>query len=120
MNGVFSANAGHAGKPYRGWFMGHFVRGPGQSDDVEVKWGVHPQGDRNGGFASNARAHTLSILISGRFRIVFENGSAREEIMLEKEGDFAMWEPGVAHDWEAEADSIVLTVRWPSIPKDQG
>ena len=35
---------------------------------------------------------------------------------LEKEGDYAVWGPGIGHSWQAEEDSIVITVRWPSIP----
>ncbi|HVT83438.1 MAG TPA: signal peptidase I [Phycisphaerae bacterium] len=120
MDGVLFANAAAAGTPYRGWFVGHFVRGLGQTSDVEIKWGVHPKGQQNGSFATNARAHSLSVLVSGRFRIIFESGGEREEVMLEKAGDFALWKPGVPHDWVAEEDSVVLTVRWPSIPRDQG
>jgi quercetin dioxygenase-like cupin family protein len=35
---------------------------------------------------------------------------------LEKEGDYAVWGPGIDHSWKAEEDSILITVRWPSIP----
>jgi hypothetical protein len=35
---------------------------------------------------------------------------------LEKEGDYVVWGPGIDHCWQAEKDSIVITVRWPSIP----
>ncbi len=27
-----------------------------------------------------------------------------------------VWGPGIDHCWQAEADSVVITVRWPSIP----
>lgn len=58
-----------------GWLPGHFkpaddVR---HSDDVEIKWGVHPPGDR----------------------VVFH---------------------GTGHSWEAVEESVVLSIRWPSIP----
>jgi quercetin dioxygenase-like cupin family protein len=54
----------------------------------------------------------LLLLIRGRFRLDLSVGS----ITLEKEGDYAVWGPGIDHCWQAEEDSIVITVRWPSIP----
>ena len=31
-----------------------------------------------------------------------------------EQGDYAVWGPGIDHSWEALADSVVITVRWPS------
>lgn len=108
-----------------GWFVGHFLPAGdlAHSGDVEVKWGVHPAGDRNaGGFAANRTARTLSVLVAGRFRLRFRDPadpSAVETVELAEAGDYALWDRGVEHDWEAVADSVVLTVRWPSVPRDQ-
>ncbi|WP_374005171.1 hypothetical protein [Streptomyces ipomoeae] len=36
--------------------------------------------------------------------------------MLERQGDYVVWGRGVDHSWVAEEESVVLTVRWPSVP----
>ena len=54
---------------------------------------------------------TLLLLVSGRFRIDLSVGS----FVLENEGDYALWGPGIDHHWQAERDTVVITVRWPSI-----
>ena len=40
------------------------------------------------------------------------------EVLLSKEGDYVLWEPGVPHLWQAETPAVVVTVRWPSVPGD--
>jgi quercetin dioxygenase-like cupin family protein len=37
-----------------------------------------------------------------------------DSFVLEQEGDYAMWGPGIGHSWHAEEDTVVITVRWPS------
>jgi quercetin dioxygenase-like cupin family protein len=39
-----------------------------------------------------------------------------EEVALEKEGDFVLFGPGIAHSFRSVEESLVLTVRWPSNP----
>jgi hypothetical protein len=119
MKGVTHGSASQAGARNRGWFVGRFIRGARHDKNAEVKWGVHPRGQTNGSSAANRRARTLSILIEGRFRLLFRKGRSTTEIVLKNPGDFAQWDRGVAHDWHALEDSIVLTVRWPSLPDDQ-
>ncbi|WP_293330512.1 hypothetical protein [Microcoleus sp. CAWBG58] len=41
-----------------------------------------------------------------------------QEILLSREGDYALWLPGVPHYWSAEEDSVIVTVRWPSVSGD--
>ena len=91
-----------------------------QTNDVEVKWGIHKKGEENGGFATNRHAKTMSVLVEGAFQLTFkkEDGT-QENIKLTRPGDFALWDFGVPHNWAVLEDSVVLTVRWPSIPKDQ-
>jgi quercetin dioxygenase-like cupin family protein len=48
--------------------------------------------------------------VKGRFRVDLSVDS----LVLEQEGDYAMWGPGIGHSWRAEEDSVVVTVRWPS------
>ena len=105
-----------------GWFIGHFIDDSEirQSTVVEVKWGQHKKGEKNaGGFTENKTATTMSVLISGTFCLRFKDGDNVEEQVLDAPGKYAVWSPAVFHDWEAMGDCVVLTVRWPSLPKDQ-
>lgn len=114
---VVFGNASVEGSSRWGWFLGHFITptdDPRSTPIVEVKWGVHKAGDERTQWATNAEATTLSILIKGRFRLQFPE----QEILLSREGDYAIWSPGVPHCWCAEIDSTVVSVRWPSKPGD--
>ncbi|WP_088893487.1 signal peptidase I [Leptolyngbya ohadii] len=111
---IITGNASLEGNHYRGWFMGHFITpadDPRSTDAVELKWASHPRGDRRTAWTTNTQVTTLSILIDGRFRVEFPERS----IVLSQQGDYVMWLPGVEHCWEAEEDSTILTVRFPSV-----
>jgi len=114
---VIFGNAGAEGASRGGWFAGNFIT---PEDDarstsaLEVKWGIHKAGDCRTQWAVNAAATTLSILVKGRFRLQFPE----QEILLSREGDYALWLPGVPHYWSAEEDSVIVTVRWPSLSGD--
>ena len=114
---VIFGNAGAEGASRGGWFAGHFIT---PVDDVrstsvlEVKWGVHTAGDCRTQWGVNAAATTLSILVKGRFCLQFPE----KEILLFREGDYALWQPGVPHYWSALEDSVIVTVRWPSLSGD--
>lgn len=112
---VVVGNAQAEGAARRGWFMGHFMTPPTDprcSETVELKWGLHPQGDRRTDWTTNTRVTTISILIQGRFRLEFPD----RQVILSHPGDYALWLPGTEHCWEAEAASTILTVRFPSQP----
>ena len=101
----------------RGWFVGHFVPGPNDprsTEAVEVKWSVHERGSARHAWAVNRAATTLCLLVRGRFRVRLPD----REVVLAREGDYALWAPGVPHHTEAEEDSVVVTARWPSLPGD--
>jgi len=120
INGIRSGNAEADGRNHRNWFVGSFIPDPlRNSGDVEVKWAFHPKGDGKGGFVVNSKATTLSIMIRGRCRFTFQADEKTMDVLLEKEGDYALWAPGVRHDYLAEEDSLILSVRWPSIENDQ-
>jgi len=112
-----SVYVGHAGKDAaldRGWLLGHF-KADGDlrhSDAVEIKWGVHTRGDRRAQWVRGEERTALQVLISGRFRVDFPGRS----VVLERQGDYVVWGRGVDHSWVAEEESVVLTVRWPSVP----
>ena len=84
------------------------------SSDVAVKWGLHARGESRKKWGMNRQATTLSVLINGKFRISFVD----HEVVLASLGDSVIWAPEVAHFWVADEASTLLTVRWPSLVKD--
>jgi hypothetical protein len=108
-----SGNAAEDGRETRGWLLGHFIdpaKGIRSSKDVEVKWGIHPVGDKRPEWTADDQRTTLLLLVQGNFRVDLTEAS----IILARQGDYAVWGPGIDHAWEALSDSIVVTVRWPS------
>lgn len=106
------------GQDTHGWFMGHFIKDTTSlrhSKTIESKWIMHKAGKQHDGFVTNRQATSMAILIAGKHRVEFENGS----VMLEYPGDYVIWATGVAHSWTAIVDSTILCVRWPSLPDDQ-
>ena len=113
-------NATRDAAAHRGWLIGHFAPvelGLRSTDAVEVKWATHAPGEARSGWAASARATSLSLLVRGCIRILFATG---EEALLDKPGDYVLWPPGLAHRWqiEQEDETVVLTVRWPSLAGD--
>lgn len=114
-NNWYSGNAAEDGRENRGWVLGHFIdpaEGVRSSREVEVKWGIHPAGEKRAAWTAEDQRTILVLLVSGSFRIDLTEGS----ILLERQGDYAVWGPGIDHTWEAITDSVVVTVRWPSSP----
>ncbi|QIZ37870.1 signal peptidase I [Saccharopolyspora sp. ASAGF58] len=107
-------NAAEDGSETRGWVLGHFIdpsEGVRSTKDVEVKWGIHPAGEkRPNGWTTDDQRTTMLLLVQGHFRLHLTEGS----VDLAKQGDYAVWGPGIDHSWEAISDSVVVTVRWPS------
>ncbi len=107
-------NAATDGQDFRGWIVGHFINGAAApirtSQDVEIKWGVHPAGEERADWQASEHRTTVIVLVQGRFQINLSVDSHT----LQKQGDYAVWGPGIGHSWKAEEDSVVLTVRWPS------
>ncbi|MEU8323239.1 signal peptidase I [Nonomuraea sp. NPDC048881] len=109
---VGNANIDAAGD--RGWLLGHFkpFGDPRHSEEVEIKWGVHPAGDERAQWVRGEERTALLVLISGRFRVELPGRG----VLLTEPGDYVVWGKGVDHSWVAEEESVVLTVRWPSVP----
>jgi hypothetical protein len=97
----------------QGWLLGHFRPSgdPRHSTDVEIKWGRHPKGDRRAQWVTGEQRTALLILISGRFHVELPDRT----VVLTEPGDYVVWGKGVDHSWLAEQESVVLTVRWPSV-----
>jgi hypothetical protein len=101
-----------------GWFLGQFV--PAQSGlrhqtDVELKWGIHPNGEKRSRPWAQGHATTVAILIRGALRIEFHVGEVVHPVTLQREGDYVVYGPQMVHSWEAIGDALVLTIRFPSI-----
>jgi mannose-6-phosphate isomerase-like protein (cupin superfamily) len=112
-------NAADLAKQHMGWFLGHFMSasdGLLRTKAVEVKWGAHPRGEERGTWAKGKNVNSISILLRGDFTITFDNRSYD----LKSEGDFVIWGPGVTHTWRANEESVILTVRWPSLEPEGG
>jgi hypothetical protein len=116
MSGHSRVHAGSAyddAQSYKGWLLGHFVEPVGSirnSEDVEVKWGVHRAGEERSEMAGSDERTAICVLLRGRFRLSFPN---REDVVLDREGDYVMWS-NVGHTWIAEEDTVTIVVRWPS------
>lgn len=97
----------------RGWLLGYFMPDGDirHSADVEIKWGVHASGDQRAQWVTDERRTAVIVLVSGRFRVEFPGRS----VLLARQGDYVVFD-GVDHSWLAEEDTVILGVRWPSIP----
>jgi hypothetical protein len=106
-------NAADDGRDTRGWLLGHFLdssAGVRSTKDVEIKWGMHPAGEKRPEWTSDDQRTTLVLLVEGNFVVNLTTGRAE----LTRRGDYAVWGPSIDHSWEAKEDSVVITVRWPS------
>lgn len=106
----YSGNAYQDGPERRGWFVGHFMPEGDlrRTEDVEIKWGQHVQGESRGEWVVGEDRNTVLVLVSGKFTVIFRDG----ERTLESQGDYLMWGPGVDHSWRADEDAVTMTVRW--------
>jgi mannose-6-phosphate isomerase-like protein (cupin superfamily) len=110
---IYTGNAAVDAHADRGWLLGHFkpagdVR---HSDDVEIKWGLHQPGDQRAQWVTGEQRTAMLVLISGRFRVELPD----RDVLLAKQGDYVVFH-GIGHSWQAEEESVVLAVRWPSVP----
>lgn len=109
-------NANEAAKNTRGWFLGHFMgqfgeETPLKTEALEVKWYTHAKGETRAEWAPGNPVKTLNILIRGHFVLLFPD----QEVSLEQEGDFVLFGPDMPHSFRSVEESLVLTVRWPSV-----
>lgn len=100
----------------KGWFVGGSLPealGLRHTYDVELKWSTHKAGEERPEWVTGEVRTTVAILISGKYEVMFRGRSA----LLVEQGDFVMWGKGSDHKGRALEDSVILTVRWPSIPR---
>ena len=101
-----------------GWFVGQFIPaelGLRHQTDVELKWGIHPDGEKRPQPWANKNGTTISVLVEGSLKLTFHVDGARQEVTLRTKGDYVVFGPEVVHSWEAVGDTIVLSVRFPSV-----
>jgi quercetin dioxygenase-like cupin family protein len=109
----YHGNAADDGRDNRGWILGHFIESSEDvrsTRDVEVKWGIHPAGEKRPEWTTGDHRTTMVLLVTGNFIVSLSDG----RIELTRQGDYAVWGPDIDHTWEAKEDSVVITVRWPS------
>jgi hypothetical protein len=102
-----------------GWFVGQFVpaqMGLRHQTDVELKWGVHPDGEKRARPWATGHGTTISVLIEGALQVTLHLPDRLEVITLREPGDYLAFGPEIVHSWEAIGRTIVLTVRFPSVP----
>ena len=117
MNGDETIQTGNAAVDNeKGWFIGGSLPealGIRHTHDVELKWSTHTAGEERADWVTSEVRTTVAILISGKYEVMFRDKS----VTLIDQGDFVMWGKGSDHKGKAVEDSVILTVRWPSIPK---
>ena len=112
---ILCGNAFADDAPHHGWFIGRFLNIPHDlrsSNEIEVKWSTHHAGTQKRFWGMSEEATTLCVLIKGQVSIEFPG----KKCTLSQEGDYAIWSAGVPHRWVVVQESLVLTVRWPSVP----
>jgi hypothetical protein len=109
---IYVGNAETDAPGNRGWLLGYFrpTDDARHSEDVEVKWAVHPQGDQRPQWVAGEKRSALALLISGRFRIELPGRT----VLLAQQGDYVVFH-GLSHSWYAEEASVVVFIRWPSV-----
>jgi hypothetical protein len=110
---IYLGNATVDAPTDRGWLLGHFKPAADlrHSEDVEIKWGIYTPGDRRAQWVTDEKRTAVLILISGRFRVELPG----RDVLLARPGDYVVFR-GIGHSWLAEEESVVISVRWPSIP----
>jgi hypothetical protein len=101
-----------------GWFVGQFVpaeMGLRHQTDIEVKWGMHPDGEKRPQPWATGHATTISILVHGCLQVTFHVDDTPQVITLKKEGDYIIFAPTTVHSWEAIGHTVVLSLRFPSV-----
>jgi hypothetical protein len=121
MKKVHFGNASDEGSKSGAWFLGDAnwltdddVR---KTKDVAIKFSKHPiPNNSKNDNAPISEGHTITILIKGKFKVTVED----KPYILKRPGDYLIWDEGISHSWEClEADTRMITMRWPSPPLNQ-
>jgi len=99
--------------------LGHFAKIPElNNEEVEAQIVELEDGAKKGKIAFNKKGKTLTMLLSkgGEMKISFPD--RKEDVVLNKKGDFVIFFEKINHTWECKRKAEVLTIRWPSLPND--
>ncbi len=80
--------------------------------DVEMKWGIHRDGETRTQPWANGDATTISVLIHDCLRVTFHTGGTPQVVSLENEGDYLIFGPDTVRSWEAIGHTVILSVRF--------
>jgi hypothetical protein len=75
-----------------------------KTTDLEVKWGIHPAGDKRAAWTEGEERSTLVILVSGKFHVDLSVKTPADpqpewsmiSVALERQGDYLTWGRGTA------------------------
>lgn len=101
-----------------GWFIGQFVPGDlglRRQTDVELKWGVHADGETRESPHATGVSTTICVLVKGALELTLAVEGRQHVVRLRQPGDYAIYGRNVVHGWRAIGETIVLTVRFPSV-----
>src|SRR5260370_7335491 len=99
-----------------GWFVGQFVPaelGLRHQTDVEVKWGIHPDGEKRPQPWASGHGTTISVLIRGSLRVTFHVGETPQIVTLQKEQDYIIFVPDTLHPSQPIANPVFLQLAFP-------
>ena len=68
-----------------GWFVGQFVPaelGLRRQTEVELKWGIHPDGEKRPEPWASQNGTTISVLIEGGLKVTFHIDGSHQEVIL--------------------------------------
>lgn len=126
---IDTGNAHEVDSQGTGWFIGFsaWTRGSAAGlrhvpkeatvSGLSVKWFHHEPGHESGDKpVSEGRTASVLVTDGGRFEIDFcidasFVGEVRT-VLLQREGDFAVWGAGVYHRWRCIERATIATVRW--------
>lgn len=104
------------------WLLAHFMR-PGdlrRVKEVEVDYGLFSRGDSRRHWISR-KLTALMILVRGNVAMQFIMNEAIEKIALTRPGDYVLSRPAQLqqNNWQIKQDTIVLTILWPSLSRQE-
>lgn len=119
MGKIIKGNLNQNDPKRRGWFAGNFMDegSPFKTDAFELQWRKLKAGEEKTALGTQKVAKTIGILVYGKFEFSFPD--VNKKITIEKEGDFVYYDAGVTHSWKVLEDTLLVSIRWPSIPNDQ-
>ncbi len=119
MDKLITGNFTEESPSHRGWILGHFMDpdSPFHNEEFEIKWGKHKKGESFEAkeVGSSDQRCTVAILVYGKELLKF--ASVDKEVLLEDEGDYVSWQPNIPHAAVFWKDTLIITIRWPSVPK---